>query len=151
MASFLSTGDVFALTGASRDHFDTFKRNIVIHKKSVVDESVYTNERTYHGYGRREELVNSADNTEYRVSGIYPALVQYRYTSDGKRQLEDIQTWQPNADVRIKVQADAREYLKTRPTDKIEIDTLTYNIQPAEFVQNYHGLQYFIYFLEQIK
>ena len=51
MANLITTGDAFSLTGTLRDHFDTFKREIVVVKEPQRVVANTTSNNSYAGYG----------------------------------------------------------------------------------------------------
>ena len=74
MANLLTANDKVGLTGALGDHFDTFKREIVIFKEPIKVINNVTSNNSYAGYG---ESSNQVEFTYVPVSGVYSGIVSY--------------------------------------------------------------------------
>jgi len=147
MASLVTSSDKLALTGALGDHFDTFKRDIVVFKEPIkVISNVYSN-NNYAGYG---ESSNPIEFTYVPVSGVYSAIVSY-YSDQTPELGDNIGNVIINkGSVKIKVEQSARDFiLDGTKTESIKIDGNTFNKYSSEQVQNYLDLYYYIFYLEK--
>ena len=146
MANLLTNTDTSSFTGILADHFDTFKRNIIVYKepKKVIDIAA-SNNNVMAGYGESSDPENVSFVT---VSGTFPALVNYQ----GKQDLPYISEVSSNASkgvVKIKIDKEARDYIKDGKTERVVIDSTSFNIISDDKLQNFLGLQYYVYFLEK--
>ena len=145
MASLLTSNDISGFTGVLEDHFDTFSKNIIIHKEPIkqIDNVAATN---YAGYN---ESSNATNFTFVPVSGIYPAIVNYfnDQESEAIPELGGISVGK--GVVRIKVKDDAKDFIKKGKTERIDIDEDSFNAITDEKVQNYLGSKYYVYYLER--
>ena len=115
MADLISDAERAALGSMFNDIFDTFKRDIVIHKepKKIIKQ---INTSQIFGYGDYSEAVNY----EYvPVSGVYPAVIKYneKQTVDF---IEEINSAISVGTCSIKVKRDARDFIVNGKTEKIE-------------------------------
>ena len=143
MANLLTNVDTSSFTGILADHFDTFKRDIVIYKepKKVVNVG---GSKAMAGYGTSAEK----NITYIAVSGVFNALINYQ----GKQDLPYIAELSSTASkgiVKIKVEKNARDYISTGKTERVIIDSNSFNIVSDDKLQNFLGLQYYVYFLEK--
>ena len=111
MASLLTSTETKNLVGILGDVFDTFKRDVVIHKspKKVISQ---INESQLFGYG---EAANPVNYTYTPQSGVYSAKISYIENKAN----EYVQDFQSNIDsnlVRMKVQGDAKDYIESGST-----------------------------------
>ena len=49
--------------------------------------------------------------------------------------------------VKIKIEKEARDYIKDGKTERVVIDSTSFNIISDDKLQNFLGLQYYVYFL----
>jgi hypothetical protein len=147
MASLLSDDDKKSLTGALGDHFDTFKRNIVVYKepKKIINSGPF--DGVLAGYDD-----SSIENkiTYVPVSGVYPAIITYKDEQDSEF-LTELASNVARGEVKIKVEKDCRDFVLNGKTEYIELDGKSFNAVSEDKVQHYLGLQYYIFFLEQTK
>ena len=135
-----------SFTGILADHFDTFKRSIIIYKepKKIINISA-SNNNVLAGYGESSD----AENISFvAVSGTFPALINYQ----GKQDLPYISEVNSSASkgvIKMKVEQDARDYIKDGKTERVIVDGSSFNIISDDKLQNYLGLQYYVYFLEK--
>ena len=50
--------------------------------------------------------------------------------------------------IKIKVEKDARDFIKNGKTERIEVDEKSFNTISDDKIQNYIGLNYYIFYLE---
>ena len=147
MASLVSASDTAVLTGAANDLFDTFKRNIVIHKEplKVVKQA---GANVYVGYTE----TNSVNDYDYQaVSGVYSAMITYKSLNALMiNQITELNTIAPNNQVKIKVKEDAKDFIQIGKTESVYVDGIHYNIATEPITQNYLGLIFYLYELKSI-
>lgn len=151
MKNLIPSSIVATLTGALGDHFYTFTQSktrlITIHKEpqKTVDSTLPADSPVY-GYSEPSNIINYTYTT---VTGIYPAMILYD-KEQKESELEDVKSSISKGQVRIKVETDARNFIEDgRKNEKIEFDNIAFNIITTEGVQNFLGLKYYIYKLEQ--
>ncbi len=135
MASLITSGEAANLTGIFNDVFDTFSRDIVIHKEPTRTITVSNDPYSY-GYTETSNQVNYAYTP---VSGIYAAAVKYA----GDSSLGD--------SVRIKVKKSASDFIRAGLTEKITVDNKDYNVISYERPKNFLNSEFFIFYLETAK
>jgi len=149
MASLLTSTETTNLVGILGDVFDTFKRDVVIHKspKKVISQ---INESQLFGYG---EAANPVNYTYTPQSGVYSAKISYVENKDN----EYVQDFQSNIDsnlVRMKVQGDAKDYIESGTTENITFDDKTFNLLGDHMVKNFlgpSGYTTYVYYLKETK
>mgnify|MGYP003132409988 FL=1 len=151
MASLVpATGKAY-LTGALKDHFDTFKETFTIFKEPTrTPTSDTTTKLSYYGYTKRQKEVHF---TNTHVSGVYEGIVTYRGNQSADMVSEgDVRHRFSDGDAEIKVESDARKFIKQNgKTLKLTFDESTFNIVGDERVQNYLGLKFYIFPLKHSK
>ena len=117
MPSLISDTEKQKLTGIFTDIFDTFKREIVIHKepRKVISQ---VNTASLFGYGDPASSVNYSYEP---VSGIFSATIRYDMNQETER-LADIPQNISLGNVYIKVQEGAKNYINKGKTEKITFD-----------------------------
>lgn len=149
MASLLTSTETTNLVGILGDVFDTFKRDVVIHKtpKKVISQ---INESQLFGYG---EAANPVNYTYTPQSGIYSAKISYIENKAN----EYVQGLQSNIDtnlVRMKVQKDAKDYIENGITENVTFDDKTFNLLGDHMVKNFlgpSGYTTYVYYLKETK
>lgn len=149
MASLLTSTETSNLVSILGDVFDTFKRDVVIHKspKKVISQ---INESQLFGYG---EAANPVNYTYTPQSGVYSAKISYIENKAN----EYVQDFQSNVDtnlVRMKVQKDAKDYIENGTTENITFDDKTFNLLGDHMVKNFlgpSGYTTFVYYLKETK
>jgi len=145
-----STGKAY-LTGALKDHFDTFKEPFTIFKEPTrTFTSDTTTNLSYYGYSKRQKELHFSNT---HVSEIYNGIVTYRGNQPANTiGGGDIHHRFSDGDAEIKVESDARRFIKQNgKTLKITFDENTFNIVGDERVQNYLGLKFYIFPLKHSK
>ena len=147
MAGYLNSSQVSTFTSAYSKHFDSFKRNIIVNKEPVRSVA-QTNRQAAPVFG-----YNSASNeVQYSyaaVTGQFLAQVTYSSLDQKTEELEDIKNVVGKGRVRIKVEKAARDFIEDgRKTENIQFDNKTFNVITFDGVQNYLGLEYYIYYLQ---
>jgi hypothetical protein len=147
MANLITTGDAFSLTGTLGDHFDTFKREIVVVKEPQRVVANTTSNNSYAGYGASS---NPTEYTYVPVSGVFSGIVNYTNNQESELGEELGNITIGKGVVRIKVEQDARDYiLDGSKTEVIHVDGSSFNKITDDKVQDYIGLKYYIFYLEK--
>jgi hypothetical protein len=144
MPSLISTSDIPDFTGALGDHFDTFKREIVVYKepKRIVNTGPF--DSVLAGY----DDSSIEDNITYvPVSGVFDGLIVYEDEQD-TRYINILSSSVNKGVVKIKVEKDARDFIKKGKTERIEVDEKSFNTVSDDKIQNYLGMNYYIFYLE---
>ena len=147
MADLLSNTDREFFVDVLGDIFDTFKRDIVIHKepkKKIINPAI----ELYAGYAESSK----PDNIEYvHESKIFSALISYAdsLSQTKNKSVDEINTRVQKGTVRIKVLQDARDYINTGRTENIEIDGKKFNVISYDSVKYFFGLRWFVFYLEE--
>ena len=143
----LVTGTYAAyFTGALRDHFDTFSnwRTIIVNKEPT--KTVINQENSLFGYG--EQSVN--DNyTLTPVSGSFPCIViNTLKANEADIFNKSTKTRETSNELKVKVKWDAKEFIVNGKTVNVIVDENIYNISSNFEVQNYLGLKYYYFNLQ---
>ena len=146
MPSLISDAEKQKLTGIFTDIFDTFKREIVVHKepRKVISQ---VNTASLFGYG---DPASSVNYTYEPVSGVYSATIRYDMNQETER-LADIPQNISMGNVYIKVQENARDYINKGKTEKITFDNKSFKIISEDANRSFLDNKFFIYRLEATK
>ena len=146
MPSLISDAEKQKLTGIFTDIFDTFKREIVVHKepRKVISQ---VNTASLFGYG---DPASSLNYTYEPVSGVYSATIRYDMNQETER-LADIPQNISMGNVYIKVQENARDYINKGKTEKITFDNKSFKIISEDANRSFLDSKVFIYRLEATK
>jgi hypothetical protein len=145
MASFLSAGDISSFQNDIDTHFDTFKRQITIHKepiKNIVQNS--TNQML--GY---QEDSNVVDYSYTPRNETFYAIIKYNNIQENLSVDPELKLKFLNQFVEIKVKEDAKNYIEIDRTEKITFDSKTFNLVSSALVKNYLGLSYYTFYLKE--
>lgn len=140
MASLISNSTKAEFSKVLEDHFDTFKREIVVHREPIKSVTDVQN-NALHGYGDAAENGNISYITQKKS---FFAIVNYN-----NQQIEsstEVGTLESGT-VKIKVQKEAADYIKGGKVEKIEVDGQTFNKVTDDKVQNYLGTVFYIFYL----
>lgn len=145
MANLLSNAERIALSRVMEDSFDTFCRDIIVHKepKKVVKPSAAP---TF-GYG-----ASSAPNgfAYTPVSSTFPAVITYpNMTADPI--IGELHVRIPNGSVMIKVRKDTRNFINAGKTEKITFDDKTFNVVSDENALKFAATEYYLFLLTATK
>ena len=146
MPSLISETEKNNLTGIFNDIFDTFKREIVIHKepKKVISQ---VNTSSLFGYG---DPASSVNYTYEPVSGIYSATIRYDMNQETER-LADIPQNVSVGNVYIKVQESAKDYINKGKTEKVTFDNKSFKIISEDANKSFLDSKFYVYRLEATK
>ena len=148
MPTLLTNDEIFNITGAWKNHFDTFSHNrtrtITVHKEPL---KILNGGATNPIYGYDEPSVNQ----NYNYTPVYqsfPAVIMYEAKQE-IRELEEIKIPVNKGVVKIKVETPCRDYIEDgRKNERFELDGKSYNNISHQGVQNVLGLVFYIYQLE---
>ena len=146
MPSLITETEKNNLTGIFNDIFDTFKRQIVVHKepKRVVSQ---VNTASLFGYG---DPASSINYTYVPVSGVFDATIKYNLDQDEQR-LGDIPDDVAVGGVFIKVKEIARDYINKGKTEKITFDNKSFKVTSLDANRSFLNSKFFVYKLESTK
>ena len=146
MPRLISATEKQKLTGIFTDIFDTFKREIVIHKepRKVISQ---VNTASLFGYGDPASSVNYSYEP---VSGIFSATIRYDMNQETER-LADIPQNISLGNVYIKVQEGAKNYINKGKTEKITFDNKSFKIISEDANKSFLDSKFYVYRLEATK
>jgi hypothetical protein len=146
MASLISSTEKKNLTGIFTDIFDTFKREIVVHKepKKVISQ---VNTSSLFGYG---DPASSVNYSYQPVSGVFDATIRYDLNQQTER-LGDIPQNVSVGHVYIKVQEETKVYINKGKTEKITFDNKSFKIVSEDANKSFLDSKFYIYRLEATK
>lgn len=138
------------LTPLIEDLFDTFARDIIIHKepKKIV-ENIGINSLA--GYDENSNIINYKYIPE---SKTFKAKIKYENNQELKSldKLGGLNSLISQGIVKIKVRKDARDYiLDGRKTEKISFDDKSFNIISDESVKKFFNTTYYVFYLQSTK
>ena len=144
-SNLVSTSERTSFTGILGDHYETFKRDIIIFKEPINTINNINNDN-YVGYSETQQIGNYTTTT---VSGIYPAIVNSlnNQPQDFIAEIKAINAG-GKGKIKIKVEKPARDYINNGKTELILVDGNSFNLAGSERIQNYLGLVYYIFELE---
>ena len=143
MPSLISETEKNNLTGIFNDIFDTFKREIVIHKepKKVISQ---VNTASLFGYG---DPASSVNYSYQPVSGVFQATIRYNMEQATER-LGDIPSQVSIGGVFIKVQEPAKDFINKGKTEKITFDNKSFKIISEDANKSFLNSKFYVYKLE---
>jgi hypothetical protein len=142
MASLLTSNDIKSFSEVLADHFDTFQRDIIIHKEPIKVINTINSNKTYAGYN---DSSNANNFTFLPQSKTFPAIVVYE--NKQSEVTNQVGTF-PIGMIKIKVKKEARDYILSGKTEKMEVDGKSFNVVTEDKVQNYLGLAFYIFHLQ---
>ena len=145
MASLISDTEKQNLTGIFGDIFDTFKREITIHKEP---QKIISDVNVSHifGYGNASQNSNV---TYVPKSKKFHATVSYNITpSEASDYISDVGAYNHGNVVKIKVEEAARNYVMNGKTEKIEFDNRYFNVVSRDLVSMFLDVKYYIFYLK---
>ena len=145
MANLFKDTDLSSFTDILEDHFDTFKRQITVYKepKKVITSGPF--DSVLAGY---DETSDTKDISYVTVSSTFDALINYQNKQD-LPYMTEITSIISKGIVKIKVKGEARDYIRQGKTERIVIDSNSFNVISDDKLQNFLGLNYYIFFLER--
>jgi hypothetical protein len=147
MASLILSAEIAAYQQAVNDHFDTFKRNITVHKspvKKIISSMVNPQMIGYQENSIEEQIEYVAQNQNF------DAIIAYKDPFDVDI-IDQIKVKTTSSLVSIKVKKDARDYILSDKTEKITFDDKTFKVISNDIIKSYQGLLYYVFYIEEIK
>ena len=148
MGSLLTDADKASFKSSIIDLFDTFSRDIVVHKEpQQVISSVNPSDPLLPGYGGDS---NPTNVTYVPKSKSFKAMVRF----SNKQEVETDNfagTKIPTGMVAIKVQEDARDYINDGVTEKVVLDGKSFKLASNDAVKDHFGYALYVYIIEEIK
>ena len=147
MADLLTPTDKQFFQSVLGDIFDTFKREIIVHKepkKKIINPAV----ELYAGYAE----TSRPNNIEYVLeSETFSALVSYAdsLSQTKSKSVDEINTKIQKGTLRIKVQQEARDYILNGRTENVEIDGKKFNVITKDSIKYFFGLRWYVFYLEE--
>lgn len=146
--SWISDDDKTFITGQFfSGHWLTFNhQNLIVHrepKKTISNPSA----SSYYGYSN-----SNNDNVEMvPQSSVFPCIVRHKVDKQEGQFMPETMTRIIDGDVRIKILADAKDYIKADKVISIQIDDQHYDINSEPFTQDFLGLKFYYYDLNKRK
>jgi len=148
MASLISDSEKAELQTIFEDIFDTFKREITVHKEpKKVISSIDVNH--IFGYGEPSQEQNI---TFVPRSKNFSATITYKMTAADTAYIQDINSYVPGDLVKIKVEEAAKDYIMSGgATEYVEFDNKKFNLVTDDIESNFLGVCFHIFFLRVAK
>ena len=145
MPSLITDAEKANLTGVFGDIFDTFKREIVVHKEPTkVVSDVNINQIFGYGGDSQKSNVSYIHN-----SSKFDATISYKIsTAELSDYISDVGAYSHGNIVRIKVQQEARDYIMSGKTEKIEFDNRYFNVVSKDIVSMFLDVKYYVFYLK---
>jgi hypothetical protein len=148
MSSLLTDEDKLSFKNSIIDLFDTFSRDVIIHKepKKIISQ-VNPSSPPLPGYGNDASPTNVTYQPE---SKTFKAMIKYN-NKQGVETDDFAGTRIPTGMVAIKVQSDTREYINKGKTEKIVLDGKSFKVASSDAVKDHFGYALYVYFIEEIR
>ncbi len=148
MGRLLTDADKLSFKDSIVDLFDTFARDIVVHKEpKKVISSVNPTTPQLPGYG--------SDSTPSNITYVPESksfMAMVRYSNRQEVETDNFAgTKIPMGMVAIKVQSDARDYINTGITEKVVVDGKSFKLASNDAVKDHFGYALYVYMIEEIK
>jgi hypothetical protein len=148
MPSLISNSEKEGLQVIFGDIFDTFKREITVHKEpQKVIESIDVNH--IFGYGEPSQQENV---TYIPRSKSFYATIAYKMSAGDTAYIQDISSFIPGDLVKIKVESETKDYIMHGgKTEYIEFDNKKFNLVTDDIESNFLGVCFHMFFLRVSK
>lgn len=145
--SLVSSNTITNYTGLLYQHFNQFKRQIVVHKNPIQTITDVTS-NIYGGYDGQNS--NPSNYSYIPISGIFYGRIRYEGEKgkDESQPIRQLDIRIPRGAAIIKVESDCSNYIQNGKTERIDVDGKHFNIISDVAIQNYLGLQFYLYTLE---
>ena len=145
MADLLSSTDKASFQNSVLDLFDTFSRDIIIHKeplKKVTQSAPST--PVLPGY----KNTSSPTNIEYvPQNATHKAMISYSNSKTENEPQAGITI--PRGKIAIKVKSTTKDYINNGKTEKIVVDDKSFKLASTDLVKDHFGLKLYVYILEE--
>ena len=148
MASLLTDADKLSFKNSIIDLFDTFSRDIVVHKepkKKITQHNPTNPVMPGYGHSSKPEIVEFVTESKQ-----FKAMIRYNNRQDIETD-NFAGTKIPTGMGAIKVQEDCRDYINKGTTEKIVLDGKSFKVAGSDAVKDHFGYQLYVYFIEEIK
>lgn len=147
MPSLIPNSQLVTLTGALMNLFDTVKRPIIVFKEPIQTINS-TSDNTFAGYGSSSEEANI---TYTPVSGAFYAMKCDPFVKPGTSSVPLTTNVILENKIRIKVLPEAMSYIAQGKTEAILYDGILFKQVSKPMPQNYLGLQFYHFDINQIE
>ena len=147
MPSLISSQGIANIHRAVNNHFDTFKRNITVHKtpvKKIISSMINPQMIGYQENSIQEQIEYVAQNQNF------DAIIAYKDPFDVDV-IDQIKVKTSSSLVSIKVKKNARDYILSDKTETITFDDKTFKLISGDIIKSYQGLLYYVFYIEEIK
>lgn len=147
MPSLISSQGIANIHRAVNNHFDTFKRNITVHKtpvKKIISSMINPQMIGYQENSIQEQIEYVAQNQDF------DAIIAYKDPFDVDI-IDQIKVKTSSSLVSIKVKKNARDYILSDKTETITFDDKTFKLISGDIIKSYQGLLYYVFYIEEIK
>lgn len=151
MPSLISTDEISSFTGDYKNLFDTFKRKFVVIKepqRKVLKNDINA-DFLYYGYNSPSQQPNTLVSYDI-VSGVYSGMIRYPANAKNYANLTDLRNIIPEADIQLKVEEDAKNFITKDKTEKIMIDDSSFKVVGGHVVRYFFGVKLYVFNLEQV-
>lgn len=151
MSSLVSTDEISSFTGDYKNLFDTFKREFVVIKepqRNVLKNDINA-DFLYYGYSSPSQQPDTLVSYDI-VSGVYSGMIRYSTNSKNYMNLTDLRNIIPEADIKLKVEEDAKNFIIKDKTERIMIDDANFKVVGSYIVKYFFGVKLYVFNLEQI-
>lgn len=144
----LSEDERQQIKSSYEDFFETFRKEIVVHKTSEIVVSDINLSQVF-GY---EEGANVENYSYEHQSKIFYALIVFPTRGDQTLGvMTEMAAMIPEGEIRIKVKEDCKDYIQVGKTEKIEVKNKNYTLISTEAEVNNILTGYYIFKLKEIK
>ena len=143
--SLLTSSEKTAFGAIYQDMFDTFKRQIVIHKQPIKNVT-YQNSSSMFGYPGD---TNPVAVTYTSVTGVFDARIIYGNQRDDDVKIPATETKNPFEGARIRVELNCKNFIMSGKTEKITFDNKTWNSDYGYTVRHYIDTSYYEFQLKE--
>ena len=145
MADLLTSTDKTSFQNSVLDLFDTFGREIVIHKEPLkkVTQAVPSTP-VLPGYKNTSSPTNIEYVPQYQT---HQAMISYSNSNVENEPQAGITI--PKGKIAIKVKSETKDYINNGKTEKIVVDEKSFKLASTELVKDHFGLKLYVYILEE--
>lgn len=135
-----------ALTGSYGNFFDSFKKRIVIYK-DPIKTAVNAASQPLYGY---DSVSNETNYVYTPVSGIFSGIISNSDSVGRDEGINDANVTVNPSTLQLKVEKDARDFITTNKTEKIEVEGRSFNVVGGDKRLSFLSKDYFIFNLQEL-